>query len=77
MSETPESPRRRRLSRASIFGAALGLAGVVLFILVWGALGNAGIDFFPRLVISICAPPALIALVAGVYILVFQPGSRT
>ena len=58
-------------------GAALGLAGVVLFVLMWGALGNAGVDFFPRMVVSVCAPPALIALAVGVYFLVIQPGNRT
>ena len=57
-------------------GAALGFAGVVLFVLMWGALGNAGVDFFPRVIVSVCAPPALIALAVGVYFLVIQPGSR-
>lgn len=51
----------------------MGLGGVLAFLLLWVGLGSAGVDQFPRLIMSVCLPPALIALIFGVYFLFFQP----
>ncbi|MAS33018.1 MAG: hypothetical protein CL610_03360 [Anaerolineaceae bacterium] len=73
MGETSNPLNRRRLTRAAIIGGGMGLGGVLAFLLLWVGLGSAGVDQFPRLIMSVCLPPALIALIFGVYFLFFQP----
>lgn len=58
------------LSRAGIAGFVMAVAGVGMFFLLWIGLGSAGVDTFMRLILSICVPPALMAFVIGVYMLV-------
>jgi hypothetical protein len=48
----------------------------MLFLFIWFSLENVGIDQVPRLVLSVCAPPGLIALIAGIYFLVIQPQNK-
>ncbi len=55
--------------RALIAGAFLAVLGVVIFVLLWAALGSAGVANAPRLFISMCVPPAVIGLVVGLYAL--------
>lgn len=76
MSQTPNPLDSRRLKRASIAGVALAAAGIVLFVLLWIVLGNAGVDQFPRLILSLCVPPGVIALIMGIYFLAIQPGNK-
>lgn len=64
---------RRRLSRALVAGAALGSLGVALFIVLWNFLGSQGVDQVTRLLFSLCLPPAVIATVLGVYLLLSRP----
>lgn len=71
MSQQPTD--RQRLTRALIFGAVLSAAGVVLFLLLFFALS--GVDNAARLFVSLCVPPAIIALIIGVYVLVKRPGN--
>jgi hypothetical protein len=66
---------RKVLSRAGAAGAILGIVGIGLFVLLWVVLGSAGVDTFMRLVIAVCVPPAVLALVMGIYFLVTR--SRT
>jgi hypothetical protein len=72
MSENPLN--KRGLTRASIAGAALALGGIILFVVLWLLLSS--LDQFPRLIIAVCVPPALIALVMGIYFLMIQPGNK-
>lgn len=67
---------RKTLSRATLAGAALAMGGVGLFILLWVVLGNAGVDQFPRLILSMCVPPALIAALVGGFFLLVRPSDR-
>lgn len=73
MGETPNPLNTQRLTRASIVGVILAIGGVIAFIILWVLLGNAGVDQFPRLIISLCVPPALIAMLIGGYFLLIQP----
>lgn len=72
MSTSPHPPSLRR---PLIIGGGLALAAVVLFILLWVIMGNAGIEALPRLLVSLCVPPAILAVVVGAYILIARPGN--
>lgn len=61
---------RNLLSRVGAAGAVLGVVGIGLFVLLWVVLGSLGVDTFMRVVISVCVPPALMALGVGVYMLI-------
>jgi lipopolysaccharide export LptBFGC system permease protein LptF len=76
MTESPNPLHNPRLKRAMLAGVLLAAGGIVLFIVLWILLGNAGLDQFPRLIISLCLPPAAIALLVGVYFLLIQPRKR-
>ncbi|MFN8528088.1 MAG: hypothetical protein U0670_05715 [Anaerolineae bacterium] len=64
---------RRRLTRALLIGVGLSMVGIILFIVIYMALSQA--QSAPRLFVSLCVPPAIIALILGVYILVARPKS--
>ena len=72
MSTSPPPPSLRR---PLLIGGSLALAAVVLFILLWVIMGNAGVEALPRLLVSLCVPPAIIAVVVGAYILIARPGN--
>ena len=72
MNETPDPINKRSLTRASVAGAIIGASAVITFIVLWIILGNWGMDQFARLVISVCIPPALIALIMGAYFLLIR-----
>ncbi len=72
MNQTPNPLNNGRLTRAAIAGVGLAALGIVLFVALWVLLGNAGMAQFPRLMVSLCVPPAIIALIIGVYFLLFQ-----
>ena len=63
---------RGRIGRGLAMGLVLAVFGIGGFILLWNGLGSLGLEQFPRLILSMCLPPAGIALVMGVYILVFR-----
>jgi len=73
MNGTPNPVNPRNLSRAGIAGLVLGILGIVLFIVLWIVLGNAGVDQLPRLLLSLCLPPAFMAGILGAYILIAHP----
>lgn len=62
----------RRLLRGQVAVVVLVLLGIGLFALLWQGMGAAGVASAPRLLISICLPPAIIAIIVGVYFLVFR-----
>ncbi len=58
---------RQRLQRALIFGASLSILGIVLFLVLYALMSS--VESAPRLFLSLCVPPAIIALILGVYVL--------
>ena len=73
MSNSPSPLNGRNLTRAGIAGAVLAVLGIVLFIVLWVVLGSFQLNAMPRLFASLCIPPAIIAGIMGVYILVKKP----
>lgn len=76
MENSPNPPNpvnRRALSRASIFGAILGVAAIILFVVFWVVLGEMGVTQFARLFLALCVPPAIIAAIVGGYVLIAKP----
>ena len=70
----PTSPlNRRSLSRVSVLGVSLSIGGIALVVILWLVLGNLGLEQFPRLFISLCLPPAVMAGLIGGYILLVRP----
>ncbi len=76
MSNSP-NPIRRALSRASIIGAVLGIGAIILFIVLWVALSGTDLSLIARILLSLCIPPALLAALMGVYLLVIRPRTGT
>ncbi len=64
------------LSRAAVAGIGMAVGGIVLFIVLWVLLGRAGFDSFPRLIASLCIPPAVMAALIGGYILIVRPSNN-
>jgi len=71
MSNTPGMDGKKLL-RGQIAVVVLVLLGIGLFALLWQGMGAAGVANAPRLLVSICLPPAIIAVIVGVYFLVFR-----
>ena len=61
------------MSRALIAGAVLAGLGIALFAVLWTLLGSQGVNQAARLLLSLCIPPAVIAAVLGVYLLLTRP----
>ena len=57
------------VTRIGIAGAVIGVVAIGMFMGLWILLGNANVDDFPRLVISICVPPAIMTAIIGAYLL--------
>lgn len=73
MSNSPPPMNKNNLTRAGIAGIGLAILGIVLFIVLWVVLGSAQLAAAPRLFASMCIPPAIIAGIIGVYVLIKQP----
>ncbi|MBW4436923.1 MAG: hypothetical protein KME04_07295 [Pleurocapsa minor GSE-CHR-MK-17-07R] len=56
-------------TRTAMIGAVLAVIGIILFVLLWIGLGNAGVANAPRLFASMCVPPLIIGLIVGSYAL--------
>lgn len=67
--EAPKPIAPAALRRMLVVGALLAVGAVVLFILLWVGLGQANVENFPRLILSMCIPPAVIAVVVGAFFL--------
>ena len=70
---TPNPVNRKALSRASIVGAVLGVVGIILFVVLWVVFGQLGMTQIPRILLSLCVPPAILALLIGAYALYSRP----
>lgn len=57
----------KSLINASIVGGLLAILGIGLFLLLYAGLGAADINGAPRLFGALCAPPAVIGVLIGVY----------
>lgn len=68
----PNPVNRQALTRASVAGVILAIFGIVLFIVLWLVLGQMGYTQFPRIFLALCLPPAVIALLIGLYVLVMR-----
>ncbi|CAG1772779.1 hypothetical protein BAC2_03021 [uncultured bacterium] len=71
MGNTPAG--RPNLSKPLIMGAVLAVLGVVLFLVIYIALAES--EAIIRLFVAMCVPPAVIAAIIGVYVLVARPGN--
>jgi lipopolysaccharide export LptBFGC system permease protein LptF len=69
MTPSPNPLNTQHLTRATLIAAGLALVGIVVFVILWVILGNAGIENAPRLLLSLCVPPALIGVLVGGYFL--------
>jgi len=69
MANTPNPLNRQNMSRATIIGSALAVGGIILFLILYAALGNAGVDSIARMIVSLCVPPAVMAALVGGYFL--------
>jgi hypothetical protein len=70
MSSNPPPPNpvnKQALSRASVAGVVLSIVAIVLFVVFWLVLGQVGLEHIPRLLLSLCVPPAIIGVIAVVY----------
>ncbi|MBE0689528.1 MAG: hypothetical protein IH587_05330 [Anaerolineae bacterium] len=70
MAEPPEL--KRGLLRAQLAVTLLVVLAIGAFIGLWSVLGGAGFEDFPRLILSLCLPPAGIAILVGIYVLIFR-----
>jgi lipopolysaccharide export LptBFGC system permease protein LptF len=73
MTNPPSPVNRRNLTRASIVGVILAVLAIVLFIVLWFVLGSFKLDTMPRLFVSLCIPPTVLAALIGAYILIKRP----
>lgn len=76
MSQTPNPLNQQNLSRATLIAIALAVAGIIFFIALWIVLGTTGVDQVTRLLLSLCLPPGLIAIIIGGYFLLVQPKKK-
>lgn len=75
MSNSPNPVSRAALSRALVIGAVLGIGAIILFVVLWVALGSTGLNDLARLFLSICIPPAIVAALIGGYLLIWRSRS--
>ncbi len=71
MSNTPRFDGKKLL-RGQWLAVLLALLGIGLFVALWLGLGAAGLAGAPRLFVAMCVPPAIVAVIVGVYFLVFR-----
>ncbi len=73
----PNNPvNKESLSKASIAGIGMAVGGIILFLVLYVVLTNAGADALTRVVIALCVPPALMAALVGGYFLIKQPQGK-
>lgn len=69
----PSSPTPPSMRTPLVVGMGIAIAGIVLFLIIYGLMSSAGVQAVPRLFVSLCVPPALIAVSVGAYILIVRP----
>lgn len=60
---------QKQMTNAVVVGGVLAVLAIGMFIVLYVILGSAGLDAAPRLFVSMCAPPAVLALLVGGYAL--------
>jgi hypothetical protein len=68
MANSP-NPLDTNLSRPLIIGGVMAAGGIVLFLILYAALTSAGVDALTRVVVALCIPPAIMAVLVGGYFL--------
>jgi lipopolysaccharide export LptBFGC system permease protein LptF len=63
----------KTLRRVILAGSGLAAVIIVLFVVLWVGLGSTGVSPFPRLVLSVCLPPVVMAAGFGVYFITVRP----
>lgn len=76
MTQTPGPLNGKSLTRASVAGFGLATLGILLFVILWVVLGQAGFQPAARLIAALCIPPAVIALILGIYVLFVRPNRK-
>lgn len=76
MSNSPSPLNKQNLSRATMAGTAMAAGGIILFLILYAALSNAGVDTLPRVLLALCVPPALMAVLVGGYFLLGRRGKK-
>lgn len=56
---------QKQMSSAVVVGGLLAVLAIGLFIVLYVVLGSVGLDAAPRLFVSMCVPPAVLALLVG------------
>ena len=69
MANNPSPLNKQSLSKATIAGSVMAVGGIILFLILYAALTNAGADPVQRVVVALCVPPMLMALLVGGYFL--------
>ena len=69
MGKMPDAFETNRVLKFLSAGFALALFGIGVFLGMWVLLGEAGMADFPRMIMSFCLPPALIAAIIGLFML--------
>jgi hypothetical protein len=67
MTNTPSPLNKRSITRASIIGSVMAVGGIILFLILYAAMTSAGADPVQRVVVALCVPPMLMALLMGGY----------
>jgi len=76
MSESDNQQTTERMVKRLFPIGVLGLINIGLIVVFYILLVQNNVALFPRLIVSICAPPAVISLVVGIYMLIF-PGKKS
>ncbi len=66
----------KTLTRTVIAGGVLSGLGIALFFLLWFGLGSAQVAQLPRVVLSVCLPPAIMAMVVGLYFIIARGSTQ-
>ena len=69
MANAPGPLNKQSLSKATIAGSIMAVGGIILFLILYAALTKAGADPVQRVVVALCVPPGLMALLVGGYFL--------
>ena len=65
----PNPVNRENLTFASKIGGVLGVGAIILFVVLWVVFGKFGMTEVPRILLSLCLPPAIMAALIGAYML--------
>jgi hypothetical protein len=63
---------KQGLSKATVIGAVMAVGGIVLFMVLYLVLGNMGVQASMRILIALCVPPIIMAVLIGGYFVLFS-----